>query len=208
METSFSLLFDEGKSVSNRGTSILSTTALFVAVLGWTPVGDAARDAAFPANSVGTPQLRTNAVTSPKIRNGSVTAIDIQKATITAAHVKPGGLLASNFKAGQLPSGPKGDKGEKGDKGAQGEPGVSKYVIVEKIGSSTTGSLAVSVSCPSGTRPLGGGGFTQTPGAGVTVQNSFPVSGTTPGWFVIARATSPGSGWNYKAMAVCASVST
>jgi len=90
---------------------------------------------------------------------------------------------------------------------APGGPGISKYAVVEKISSSTTGSLSVFVACPDGSRPLGGGGFTQTPAAGVTVQNSFPVSGTTSGWFVIARATTPGSGWNYKAMAVCAIVS-
>ena len=193
--------------MSSRGSSVLSITALFVAVLGWTPVGDAAREAVFPPNSVGTTQLRTNAVTSPKIRNGSVTAIDIQKAAISAAHVRPGGLLASNFKAGQLPAGPKGEKGDKGDRGVQGGPGISKYALVEKIGSSTTASLGVFVACPDGSRPLGGGGFTQTPAAGVTVQNSFPVLGTTPGWFVVARATTPASGWNYKAMAVCAIVS-
>jgi hypothetical protein len=199
--------------MSSRSSYVLSLTALFVAVLGWTPVGDAARHAVFPADSVGTTQLRTNAVTSPKIRNGSVTAIDIQKAAITAVHVKPGGLLASNFKAGQLPAGPKGDKGDKGDKGvkgdkgAQGNPGITKYAIVEKTSSATTGSLGVFVACPDGSRPLGGGGFTQSPGAGVTVQNSFPVLGATPGWFVVARATTPGAGWSYKAMAVCAIVS-
>jgi hypothetical protein len=103
--------------LSNRLSTTLSVTALAVAVLGWTPLGEAARDAAFPPNSVGTTQLRGNAVTSPKIRNGSVTAIDVQKKTLTAAHVKPGSLLASSFKAGQLPAGPKGDKGDRGERG-------------------------------------------------------------------------------------------
>jgi hypothetical protein len=198
--------------MSNRLSTTLSITALVVAVLGWTPIGDAAREAVFPPNSVGTEQLRTNAVTSAKIRNGSVTAIDIQKQAITAAHVRPGTLVASSFKSGQLPAGPKGDKGDKGDKGGKGgkgDPGlagVSKYAIVEKTGSSTTASLGIQVNCPAGTRPVGGGGFTQTPAAGVHVRNSFPVTGTSPGWLVVLDATKPGTGWNYKAMAVCAAV--
>ncbi len=103
--------------MSNRLSTTLSVTALAVAVLGWTPLGEAAREAAFPPNSVGMTQLKANAVTSPKIRNGSVQAIDIQKKAITAAHVKPGSLLSSSFKAGQLPAGPKGDKGDRGERG-------------------------------------------------------------------------------------------
>ena len=95
-----------------------ATSALAVAVLGWTPIGEAAYEAVFPPNSVGTTQLRPNAVTSPKIRNGSVAAIDIRKRAITAVHVKQGSLTAANFKAGQLPTGAKGDKGDKGADGA------------------------------------------------------------------------------------------
>ena len=192
--------------MSNRLSTALSISALVVAVLGWTPIGDAAREAVFPPNSVGTEQLRANAVTSAKIRNGSVSAIDIQKQAITAAHVKPGTLVASSFKSGQLPAGPKGDKGEKGIKGDPGLAGVSKYAVVEKTATTTNPFLAVQVNCPAGTRPLGGGGFTQTPGAVVSVRNSFPVTSTTPGWLVVAEATKPGTGWSYKAMAVCAAV--
>lgn len=103
--------------MSQKLTTALSVSALTVAVLGWTPLGEAAKEAAFPVDSVGTPQLRANAVTSPKIRNGSVTALDIQKRAITSVHVKPGSLVASNFKAGQLPAGPKGEKGERGANG-------------------------------------------------------------------------------------------
>ena len=72
-----------------------ATTALVVAVLGWTPIGEAAREAVFPPNSVGPTQLRANAVTSPKIRNGSVAAIDIQKRSISAVHIKPGSLVGA-----------------------------------------------------------------------------------------------------------------
>jgi hypothetical protein len=119
--------------MSNRRPTALAAAALVVAVLGWTPLGEAARDAVFPPNSVGPRQLRTNAVTSPKIRNGSVQGIDVQKRTLTNAHIKPGSLLASSFKAGQLPAGPKGDKGEKGD---TGENGISK-AFTNRVGSPT-----------------------------------------------------------------------
>jgi hypothetical protein len=64
--------------------------------------------------------------------------------------------------------------------------------------------MGIQVNCPPGKRPLGGGGFTQTPGAGVTVQNSFPVGGSQPGWLVVVQAKTPGNGWSYKAQAVCA----
>ena len=137
--------------MSKRQSSALAITALVVAVLGWTPFGEAARQAAFPRNSVGTVQLKGNAVTSPKIRNGSVTAIDVQKKTLTAVHIKPGSLLASSFKAGQLPAGPKGDKGDKGDKGANGLANV----YTKKTGGptqalSTTPTAIVSLSVPKG----------------------------------------------------------
>jgi hypothetical protein len=154
-----------------RATSALSVCALVVAVLGWTPLGEAARDAVFPPNSVGTLQLRDNAVVSAKIRNGSVTGLDVQKATLTGAHVKPGTLLASNFRAGQLPAGPKGDRGEKGqkgdkgDKGSQGDPGLSGVVVVQSppTALAANGSALVRVTCPAGKRAIGGGG---APGIG------------------------------------------
>jgi hypothetical protein len=52
----------------------LSIAALVVAILGWTPVGEAAKQALVPINSVGTKQLKDNAVKTPKIQNGAVTA--------------------------------------------------------------------------------------------------------------------------------------
>jgi hypothetical protein len=119
--------------MSENLRTALATSALVVAVLGWTPIGEAAREAVFPPNSIGTTQLRPNAVTSPKIRNGSVAAIDIQKRAITAVHVKQGGLVAANFKAGQLPAGPKGDKGDRGTNGA-----VSAYTKITGTAAATS----------------------------------------------------------------------
>lgn len=135
----------------DRLPTALSVTALVVAILGWTPLGEAAREAVFPPNSVGTAQLKLNAVTSPKIRNGSVTAIDIQKKTITAAHVKPGSLLSSSFATGQLPAGPKGEKGDKGDKGANGLANVfTKRTSGPTQALAATSTTIVSLPLPKG----------------------------------------------------------
>ena len=77
----------------------LSLTALVVAVLGVTPVGEAARDQLqLPRNSVGEPQLKQAAVTSIKVKNGS--------------------LLVKDFMAGQIPQGPAGPVGARGAGGA------------------------------------------------------------------------------------------
>ncbi len=155
---------------------------------------------ALPKNSVGTPQLRAASVTSLKVKDRTLRLVDFAAAQRRLLKGAPG-------VAG--PKGQQGDKGEKGDRGLQGEPGApgaSGYVIVQKTATSTTGSLGVLVTCPAGKKALGGGGATQTPGAGVSIQNSFPPPGGTS-WLVVARATSPGSGWNFTAFAVCATVS-
>jgi hypothetical protein len=148
-----------------------------------------------PRNSVGTLQLQRNAVKAAKINPNAV----------RTGHVLDGTLLAADFKAGQLPSGPKGDKGDKGPKGDKGDPGgLSGYSVVEgAFVSTTTFSQTARATCPAGKRPTGGGGFTQTAGAGVSVRNSFPTGQT---WLVVVDAKTPGSGWNYRAFAVCATV--
>lgn len=92
---------------------VLSATSLVVAVLGTTPLGALAKDAAFPRNSI----------TSLQLNRGAVTAAKIAPNAVRTAHVLDGSLLAADFKPGQLPQGPKGDKGDKGDRGDRGEKG-------------------------------------------------------------------------------------
>jgi hypothetical protein len=84
--------------MSEHQRTALSVTALVVAVLGWTPLGQAARRVVFPANSVGTAQLKAQSVTSTKIRTR----------TIVNADIKPGSLLAASFRPGELPTGIEG----------------------------------------------------------------------------------------------------
>lgn len=201
--------------MSSRLQSALSVTALVIALLGWTPLGEAARNAVFPANSVGTAQLRPNAVVSPKIRNGSVTGLDVQKRTLTGAHVKPGSLLAANFKAGQLPAGPKGDKGErgekgekgeKGDKGAKGDPGLSGYEVVKTAAMTlaANSSVLARVTCPTGKKPIGGGGHQASGVGGVAyITSSIPIDERQ--WQAAFKnpTSTQASVWAY---AVCATV--
>jgi Collagen triple helix repeat (20 copies) len=184
---------------------ILSATALLISVFGATSLGQAAYTAVVPKNSVGPDQIRNAAVTNAKLRGDAV----------TSGKVLNGSLRMIDFKAGQLPAGPKGDKGEKGergekgakgDKGDKGVPGISGYNVIQGQTRSTTNAFqAVSATCPTGSRPVGGGGFTQTPGAGVTVRNSFPVNN---GWGIVVDAKTPTPAWNYIPYVICVTVST
>ena len=197
-----------------RVHSALSVCALVVAVLGWTPLGEAAREAVFPPNSVGTLELRDNAVVTAKIRNGSITGLDVQKRTLTGAHVKPGTLVASSFRAGQLPAGPKGDKGDKGDKGQkgdkgpQGDPGLSGVVVVQSPSTplAANGSALVRVTCPAGKRAIGGGGHQASSVGGVAyITSTIPID--TNQWQA-AFKNPTGTAASVWAYAVCAAVGT
>lgn len=168
---------------------VLSLTALAVAVLGSTPVGEAALSA-LPRNSVGTNQLMTGAVTSIKVRNGS--------------------LLVRDFMPGQIPQGPAGPAGAAGPAGPagpQGPPGVAAYETVFTTGTiDSTPAKTLTASCPSGKRALGGG-VAISPAAvtGVAVTSSYLPSVTT--WTASARelvATS--DNWGLNVVVICASV--
>ncbi|MBA2643008.1 MAG: hypothetical protein H0U82_08790 [Actinobacteria bacterium] len=70
---------------------LLASAALVVALLGSTPLGEAAGRIVLPRGSVGTAQLQAGAVTAAKVKNRS--------------------LLARDFKPGQLPRGEPGPPG-------------------------------------------------------------------------------------------------
>ena len=78
----------------SRISLLLSVVALLVALLGSTPLGEAARETVLPRSSIGTAQLRDGAVTAAKVKDRS--------------------LLARDFKTGQIPRGPAGPQGPRG----------------------------------------------------------------------------------------------
>jgi len=71
----------------------LSVTALIVSVLGFTPVGEAAKRLVVPRNSVGSGQLKA----------GAVKRSDIGANAVDSAKVANGSLLGADFKPGELP---------------------------------------------------------------------------------------------------------
>src|SRR5918994_8016413 len=187
--------------MSERQRTAISITALVVAVLGWTPIGEAAKNAVFPPNSVGTAQLKRNAVTGPKIRNGAVTGLDIQKRTLLNTHIKPGSLLSSSFKPGQIPAGPKGDRGDKGDKGDTGAPGLSGLEIVISVTGGGAISPKVGTShCPAGKKIVGGGAMANGP-TGLVLTQSGPIANTH--WTARAEeVVAVSANWNLSVYAI------
>jgi hypothetical protein len=129
--------------MQNRSPLAVSVAALVVAVLGSTPVGQAAYNAVVPDNSVGTTQLRNLSVTGPKIRGDAV----------DSGKVKNHSLKAIDFAPNQIPAGPKGDKGDKGASGA------TKLVIrsLDPYKSSGAGSIELRADCKRGEVAVGGG---------------------------------------------------
>jgi hypothetical protein len=94
---------------SSKTPTVIAVTALVVAALAATPIGQAAGRIVLGKNSVGTAQLKKNAVTGAKVKNGSLRAVD--------------------FGAGQLPAGPQGPRGDTGARGPQGDRGPSNGYI-------------------------------------------------------------------------------
>jgi hypothetical protein len=108
---------------------VISVTALAVAVLGSTPVGEAAKGLVVPRNSVGTAQIKPNSVTSAKIKDLS--------------------LLAADFKSGQIPAGPVGPAGPAGPPGQKGDKGDSatrSWATVNRDGSVARQSGGITVT--------------------------------------------------------------
>jgi hypothetical protein len=180
----------------NRLPMIFSITALLVAVLGSTPLGEAAHNAVVPKNSVGTPQLKRNAVKAAKIAPNAV----------RTGHVLDGSLLSADFKPGQIPQGPKGDKGDKGDAGSAGPPGISGYEIVNAVNTTPGGINNASVTCPTGKRVLGGGATqsVQAAGSGPYLGRSYPVGNASWAASVPAPVGNPTT---VTVFAICANVS-
>lgn len=177
--------------MGNRINSVLSLTALAVAVGGATPIGEAAWNAVVPRNSVGPLQLQRNAVGPSKIAPNAV----------RASHVLDGSLLAVDFKSGQIPAGPKGDKGDKGDKGNSSATNVVVRWSSVLNGPAFGGRQAM---CNAAEVAVGGGGgSTVNTGSsgGITLVDSKPVpntdGGKPTGWHAGLNMTTAGSAAAY-----------
>jgi hypothetical protein len=180
----------EGRSAmpGSKTSIIIAVTALAVAVLAATPLGQAAGSLVLAKNSVGTAQLKKDAVTGPKVKNGS--------------------LLAADFKAGQLPGGPQGPKGDPGPQGLKGEtgsPGLSELQLVDGTQTQVVAGAFVvaTAACPGGKKAIGGG-FAHT--GDLEIQGQGP-SASLDAWLVGAKNTS-GHGGLLAARAVCAKVAS
>jgi hypothetical protein len=180
---------------------VLSATALVIAVLGSTPVGEAAKRLVVPRNSVGTLQLRNNAVTAAKVKNFS--------------------LVRADFRPGQLPFGRQGPAGPRGAAGAPGltgpagpagpagPPGLSGLQPVSATtASNSTATKTQTATCPSDKQAIGGGAaISPTNAAEVAVTSSYLGNNTT--WTAAAaEINSTSSNWSLSAVVICATVTT
>jgi hypothetical protein len=115
----------------SKTPTIIAITALAVAVLFATPLGQAASNFVLAKNSVGAAQLKKNAVNSLKVKNGTLVAADFKTGQLAAGPQGPKGDPGPQGPKGDLGTqGPKGDQGIQGQTGAKGDPGLSGYEVV------------------------------------------------------------------------------
>lgn len=190
---------------------IISITALVVALLGATPLGEAAKGLVVPKNSVGTPQLKKNAVATVKLRNGAVTTAKLRKNAVTSAKVKDGSLFAVDFAPGQLPGGSVGPAGPKGDPGPQGPAGKPGLADLEFVMRNTANDLQspkiLDAPCPAGKKVVGGGMARGGAADTAIVTWDAPWQDLSK-WRVEAKWPSGGfpQNWQLVAYAICARV--
>lgn len=104
------------------------------------------------------------------------------------------------------PRGAIGPQGTAGPKGNVGPPGMSDYSVVTSTNSAFANNIGASVSCPSGTEALGGGGevLSGTSAFGPFEDGSWPTNG---GWLVEYQMGVSGSfSLSVEVYAICAKV--
>ncbi len=159
-------------------------------------------------------KLGRGAVTSEKVRDGSLVAADFRRDQLPrgprgpqgvdgpggpqgpagpAGLVGPPGAIGPPGPLGAVgPQGPPGMPGPQGDPGPigpTGPPGISQYAHVSKNKQMAGASDSVSVSCPPGTKVIGGGASANS--ERVTFIDSQPTADEA-GWLVTAKADAAG----------------
>ena len=144
--------------------------AVWILVLGVLAIGAGVSYAAIPSSN-GTISACLDA-------KGALKVIDAEAGTTCGTGRQ---LLTWNQQGPQGvpgPQGPKGDPGPKGEAGPQGIAGVSGYELVSNTSAfSSTHTKELVLECPSGKKPLGGGGTTAVynggPPPGVALTESY-----------------------------------
>ena len=199
--------------LNSKHAMIVALTALVVAVLGSTPLSQAAARFVLPKNSVGAGQLKKGAVTGLKVKDGTLVTADFKAGTLPAGGQGPKGETGTPGAKGDPGApGPKGDPGAagaagpKGDTGAAGSPGVSGWEKVLKaptaiVPGQINGSTA---QCPAGKKALGGGFYAS--GGTIAVTYSGPIGAANTDWHVEGKNVDNQNA-ELQAFVICASVS-
>jgi hypothetical protein len=192
--------------MKHRLPLILSATALVVAVLGSTGLGQAARNAIVPHARFADNAGSVNGFKASRIaRPGRLVVLNaLGKFPKSVGQVGPQGPQGP-----QGPVGATGAAGPAGAAGAAGAPGVSGLTIVVNA-SATSGAdtKTVDAVCSGGKKAIAGGGEVQgTTTNNVAIIQSDALANNT-GWRLTATETQPGAlgSWTAFAEAICATV--
>jgi hypothetical protein len=205
--------------VKERLPLIFSLTALLIALFGATPVGRAVVSAVPPfANHAKTADFAKNAgavngiKASTRPRVGWLVALGKGgKFPASVGVAGPSGPQGPTGPAGPAgASGGAGPRGVSGPKGETGPPGISGLQLVSNQPNTSVGSSReTTVSCPTGRKAIGGGGYIYGDGGPhFTMRYSIPL-GDDSGWDTSAQTIDGYSGyWTVYAFALCANVSS
>ena len=153
-------------------------------------------------------------ITGSQIKDRSISSMDLADHTIQAHDVSTAFVKSLRGKTGPRgdtgdtgDQGPQGLKGDAGPQGATGARGVSGYAVVTGepvVYGEHVAYFTVTISCPTGKVPLGGGAALSSD-SGIGIGQSYPVMGDAPGWRIHVDNPQGKSG-HLTPYAVCASV--
>jgi hypothetical protein len=182
--------------MSNKVQTGLWAATVAIALLGWTPLGEAAGGAV------------TKVVPFAKVAGFAKNAGALNGHT-ASRRPKAGQIPILNT-SGKLPGsigavGPAGPAGATGPAGAAGPSGVSGYQQVTKQVAFSENGADTTISCPGGKSVLAGGYNLNQANDNLTVFDSRPISASD--WRFRIRNTTQGTG-TVTVYAVCATVTS